>query len=103
MKWLSKWIFKMTKEGSNLHQKEEANKYADEPTVANTLSSGRVNKFEQYGMNFSLYKANGGFIVEYRQYDQRTDRSDNRLHIVTDDKDLGEELSKIISYEALRS
>jgi hypothetical protein len=54
-------------------------------------------------MNFSVYKANGGYIVEYRQYDRQRDRSDNKLHIVHEDQDLGRELSKIISFEALRS
>jgi hypothetical protein len=50
-----------------------------------------------------VYKANGGFIVEYHQYDRQRDRSEHRLHIVTDDKDFGEEIGKIISFETLRS
>jgi len=62
--------------------------------------SSRLNS---NGMNFSAHKANGGFIIEYHYYDRHRDRSENKLHIVTDDRDLGEELGKIISFETLRS
>ena len=65
-----------------------------------TAGSSRLNS---NGMNFSVYKANGGFIIEYHYYDRHRDRSENKLHIVTEDKDLGEELGKIISFETLRS
>jgi hypothetical protein len=54
-------------------------------------------------MNFTISKANGGYVVSYHVYDKKTDRSDQRLHIITDDKDLGEELGKIISFETLRA
>jgi hypothetical protein len=54
-------------------------------------------------MNFTISKANGGYVVAYHVYDRKTDRSDQRLHIITDDKDLGEELGKIISFETLRA
>jgi hypothetical protein len=54
------------------------------------------------GMRFNLYKANGGFVVETRLYDERNDRNINKLHIVTENQDLGEELGKIITMESLR-
>lgn len=57
---------------------------------------------DMYGMNFTIHKANGGYVVQYNQYDKSTERSDTKLHIITDDKDLGEELGKIISFEILR-
>jgi hypothetical protein len=54
-------------------------------------------------INFSVTRANGGYVVQFSQYDKRTDRAEPKLHIVTDDKDLGEEIGKIISFESLRS
>jgi hypothetical protein len=54
-------------------------------------------------INFSVTRANGGYVVQFSQYDKRNDRTDTKLHIVTDDKDLGEEIGKIISFETLRS
>ncbi len=54
------------------------------------------------GMRFNLYKASGGFVIETRMYDDRTDRHTNKLHIITDDQDLGEQIGKIITMESLR-
>lgn len=80
--------------------------------VNNVLAEGRIirestatdsSRLNSSGMNFSVYKANGGFIIEYHYYDRHRDLSENKLHIVTEDKDLGEELGKIISFETLRS
>jgi hypothetical protein len=41
-------------------------------------------------------------VVELRHYDDKTDRIKNSLHIVPHDKDLGEALNHIITYEALK-
>ena len=53
-------------------------------------------------MRLSIYRANGGTIVETRVYDRQKDRSQNQLHIVGNDEDLGRSLSKIITMESLR-
>jgi hypothetical protein len=54
------------------------------------------------GMRLQVYKASGGFVIETRSYDQRTDRHHNTMHVITEDEDLGERLGKIIMMEALR-
>jgi len=53
-------------------------------------------------MRLSIYRANGGTIVETRVYDRQKDRSQNQLHIVSHDDDLGRSLAKIITMESLR-
>jgi hypothetical protein len=53
-------------------------------------------------MRLSIYRANGGTIVETRVYDRQKDRSSNQLHIVGHDDDLGHSLAKIITMESLR-
>ena len=53
-------------------------------------------------MRLSIYRANGGTIVETRVYDRQKDRSQTQLHIVGNDEDLGRSLSKIITMETLR-
>ena len=53
-------------------------------------------------MRLSIYRANGGMIVETRTYDRQKDRSMNQLHIVGHDQDLGHSISKIITMESLR-
>jgi hypothetical protein len=97
MKWLKKVITNWVREDWD---------NVKEP-MANLTSTGRVRPTPQEinsnGMNFTVYRANGGHIIEHRIYDKRTDRTTNGLHIITDDKDLGEEIGKIITYEQLRS
>jgi len=55
------------------------------------------------GMNFTVYRADGGYVLENRVYDHKLDRSNNKLYIITDDKNLGEEIAKVITFESLRS
>ena len=50
----------------------------------------------------NVYNASGGTIVETTKYDRKSDENRHSLHVVTADKDLGEELSKIITMESLR-
>jgi hypothetical protein len=53
-------------------------------------------------IRLSIYRANGGTVVETRIYDRQKDRSQNQLHIVGHDQDLGHSLAKIITMESLR-
>lgn len=55
------------------------------------------------GMNFTMYRADGGYIIEYREYDRVKDQNNNRLHIITDDTNLGERIGQIITLELLRN
>ncbi len=57
---------------------------------------------QSQGFRLNVYSASGGTIVETTKYDRKNDEHRHGLHIVTDDKDLGEELAKIITMESLR-
>jgi hypothetical protein len=61
-----------------------------------------ADKLSSEGMRFTLYKASGGFVIETRAYDRRKDENVNSMYVITDEKDLGEELGKIITMESLR-
>ena len=65
-----------------------------------TVSKGR--RLDQHGMNFTIYSANGGYVMEYSTYDPRTDERSNALHIITSDQDLGQGIAHIITFEMLR-
>jgi hypothetical protein len=54
------------------------------------------------GFRLNVYNASGGTIVETTKYDRQKDEHRHSLHVVTDERDLGEELSKIITMESLR-
>ena len=86
----------MTKEGSMLENGNSIGKEPDQPVAI------RSNRLDREGMNFTLYKANGGYVMEMRVYDRKTDRNDNKLHIITADQDLGQAIAHIITFEALQ-
>jgi len=46
-------------------------------------------------MNFKVYNANGGKVVEFRQYDRVNDRSVNQLYIIPEDRDFGDSIKHI--------
>jgi len=54
------------------------------------------------GFRLQVFSASGGTIVETTKYDRKSDENRHSLHVVTEDKDLGEELAKIITMEQLR-
>ena len=53
------------------------------------------------GMNFTVYSATGGKVIQFSTYDGTRDRSLQSLYVVTDKEDLGEELAQIITRELL--
>ena len=55
------------------------------------------------GMNFSLYSASGGYIVEYRSFDDKRGENNYNLHIIKSDDDLGERIGQIVTLELLRN
>ena len=57
---------------------------------------------QSQGFRLNVYTASGGTIIETTKYDRQKDDHRHSLHVVTDDKELGEELAKIITMESLR-
>lgn len=93
MNWFFNWLKKkLDLPSDNLCKESALQVYPSSPS-----------RLESGGLNFTVYRANGGYIIEHRLYDRKTDRTNTSLHIITDDRDLGEELGKIIIYENLRS
>ena len=85
--------------------REDWNKARPEQDVLVSNTIGTVSKsrrLDQHGMNFTIYSANGGYVMEYTSYDPRTDERNNALHIITSDQDLGQGIAHIITLEMLR-
>lgn len=57
---------------------------------------------QERALHFTVHMANGGRIVETRRYDNQKDRNINSLYVITNDKDFGHEIDKIITMEALK-
>ena len=72
------------------------------------MSSTAISRSEpsidqpERAVQFTVYNANGGRVVETRRYDRQKDRNQTGLYIITSDQDFGHEIDKIITMEALR-
>jgi hypothetical protein len=54
------------------------------------------------GINFTVYKASGGTVIETRFYDEVKDRNRRGLYVINDEQDMGKEIGKIITIESLK-
>jgi hypothetical protein len=73
--------------------------YADSVTIDRDCESRDLHS---NSFRLQVYGASGGTIIETTKYDRKNDENRHSLHVVTEDKDLGEELAKIITMEQLR-
>lgn len=53
-------------------------------------------------LRFKVFRANGGTVIQTENYDQKTDRHTNTLHVIVEGQDMGQELGKIITFESLK-
>ena len=75
----------------------------DEENYSLTIASDSDGpNLSSQGFRLNVYGASGGTIIETTKYDRKNDENRHSLHVVTDDKELGEELAKIITMESLR-
>ena len=98
-----KWaIAHLTEENSDMRADVAIGTNKIRATRGLKIEAGHQHELQSRGVNFQLYTATGGTVVELRSYDERTDRHVNALHVIPSDADLGDALSKIITYEALK-
>lgn len=104
--FIKRWFAKMSQEAW-----EDAKRQEQERGTAigiNRLSSSLISvgppsiDQPERAIQFTVYNANGGRIVETRRHDRKTDRSTNGLYIITGDQEFGREIDKIITMESLR-
>ena len=102
MKWLDNWILKRAR---YLRNREETMVSIDraERGIGLGLKDSASIGSNRHRMSFTVYRANGGMMVEYNRYDDRKDQHYCELHIIHPDENLGDALSKIVTFESLKS
>ena len=101
MKWLDNWILKRAK---RIRNRNETISSIDKLQTGISISEDRPSiGSSKHRMNFVVYRANGGVLVEINRYDERKDQHHCELHIVHPDEDLGAALGKIVTFESLKS
>jgi len=74
----------------------------NDPEECFTVEDSDGPDLHSQSFRLNIYGASGGTIIETTKYDRKNDENRHSLHVVTEDKDLGAELSKIITMEQLR-
>jgi len=55
----------------------------------------------QRPMQFTVIRAQGGHVVEFKHYDPKTDRTSGGLYIINDQDDFSKELANLVMMECL--
>ena len=95
MSFFKKWFQKMCREAL------ENSLPSSRGEVAGASDSISEDKLQSSGTNFSVYKADGGFVVETSWRDKHHDRHTS-LYLITEDQNFGERISQILTYEAIK-
>lgn len=66
-----------------------------------SVSTGDVLDRER-AVKFNIFKASGGRIIETQRTDKATNRTITGLYVIPDEADLGREIDKIFTMEALK-
>jgi hypothetical protein len=100
--FFKKWIVNIVKDS---WESERNNAYRNDIVGSKQLSISREpTSIDQpdRAIQFTVYNANGGRVVETRRYDRQKDRNHQSLYVITSDQEFGKEIDKIITMEALR-
>lgn len=104
--FFKRWMLKAVKDAVNAERQSESNVVGQSDiAIPKSLRIGRQeSSIDQpdRAIQFTVYTANGGRVIETRRYDRKTDRHANNLYVVTSDQDFGREIDKIITLESLR-
>jgi hypothetical protein len=95
MKFIKRWIY-------NIVKSYETKARSPISVLNGGVSVDADHLDSQSALNFRVHFAAGGRVVQINHYDHKIDRNFQRLYIITEDKNFGEELDKIITLEGIR-
>ena len=103
--FLARWLMKKLVEGAEFEKRQSQERESaisvNRLSSSLSISSPSIDQPER-AIQFTVYVANGGRVVETRRYDKKTDRNTNGLYVINNDADFGKEIDKIITMESLR-
>ena len=104
--FIKRWFAKISREvwedeKRQNQERESANKISRLSGSLISVGPPSIDQPER-AIQFTVYNANGGRVVETRRYDKKTDRNTNGLYVINNDADFGKEIDKIITMESLR-
>jgi hypothetical protein len=92
-RWIVDWLH-----CNNIKQLSEA----PMQTISQAVTRSSMDIDNERSLNFNIFSAHGGRIVEVSKYNRQTDRATKNLYIITPEQEFGREIEKIITMECLR-
>jgi hypothetical protein len=103
MKWFKRMIYRWYQDGRELYDEDDVPMTkSNRPRAILRATSPGSDIDSDDGLNITVRKAVGGKIVSFRHYDHKTDRSNYKIYVVSDDLDFDKELGKMITLESMR-
>ena len=97
MNWFKKIVINWVREDwDNARQEQDCMT----SRLISTAENASIN--DDPVLNFKVYSAIGGKVVEFRRYDRKSDRNDSTTYIITNDQDFGERIAKIATMENIK-
>ena len=101
MNWFKRIVVKWVREDwDNVSQEQDCHPIPKLSRGLNTVSTRDVNSDPT--LQFKIYNAIGGKVVEFSRYDRKSDRHYHDIYIIGKNEDFGEKIAKIAMLEALK-
>ena len=75
---------------------------AERGLVVATSRHHREEMLKPIGVQFTIYSAEGGTVIETTMYDRKTDEHEHKLYIIPEGESFGTHLEQIVTMERLR-
>jgi hypothetical protein len=109
MNWFDKWLYGKVKSAwENKRQFDKEYQVSLKEHTVNSINMGAVGVAGggrldcSPDLNFKMYRAENGYVMEVRQHDRKTDRQNVNLHVIAESEDLGTAISHILTLESLK-
>lgn len=96
MKWLKRKIRDWVREANEVEYNSSPSCISSRDVEASMCEADPI-------LNFRVFSAVGGRVVEFRTYDRKTDRSNTTTYIINKDDDFGDKIAKIATLESMKS
>ena len=101
MSWFDKWLANKVRRGLS-EAKEEAQIGYNIVSAKTSELVSRDRMDSNPDLNFRMFRAENGYVMEVRYNDRRTDRVTTNLHLISDHEDLGQSIAHIITLESIK-
>jgi hypothetical protein len=101
MNWFKRMVVNWVREDwDNARQEQDCFPSPKLGRGMNTVATRDVNSDPT--LQFKVYNAIGGKVVEFSRYDRHKDRSFHDIYIISKDEDFGAKIAKIAMLEVLK-